>query len=88
MTPDEILDKLSGWDITGPRFKGPMQYLSRDGDNPEAPWPDYGWPLGSECYYFIMEGHGYRKFATGSTPTRALDRALYLAAQVRANDAA
>jgi hypothetical protein len=78
MTPSEL---LSGWDITGPRFKNAGKYLSKDGDNPEAPLPDYGWPLGSECWFFIMEGNGYRLFATGLTPSSALDRVLYLAAR-------
>jgi hypothetical protein len=41
---------FNGWNVIGPRFKNKEQYLSKDGDNPEAPWPDYGWPLDTESY--------------------------------------
>lgn len=61
-------DRLAGWTVTGPRFKDGDHYLSKDGDNPEAPWPKYGWPLGSECWYYLMEGFDRRFYATGLTP--------------------
>jgi len=73
-----MFTELAGWDISGPYFKTSLQYLSRDGDNPEAPWPGYGWPLGTECWFFNMEGHGYLRTATGLTIQSALDRMFFL----------
>lgn len=73
---------MSGFDITGPRFKNADQYISKDGDNPEAPWPGYGWPLGSECWYFHVEGHGRRAIATGLTIASALERCRYWAVEL------
>lgn len=64
----------NGWEISGPIFKRKSSYLDMDGDNPEAPWPGYGWPLGTTCYYFRMRGHGWRQCATGSTVEEARER--------------
>lgn len=63
--------------VVGPFYKDEEHYLSKDGDNPEAPWPGYGWPLGTACWYFILEG-GYRWAATGSTVEKAWQRAVSL----------
>lgn len=73
------LDLPPGWTADGPRFKDADSYLSTDGDNPEAPWPGYGWPLGSECWYYVLRGHGRRLFATGLTRENAARRAQELA---------
>ncbi len=67
--------KRDGWTIDGPHFKDAQHYLSRDGTNPEAPNPGYGWPLGSECWYFTLEGQGLRLCATGLTEESASLRA-------------
>lgn len=75
-----------GWSVEGPTFKDAEQYLSRDGDNPEAPRPGYGWPLGTECWYYVLEGHGLRLFATGLTTESAARRAEVIAAE-RTRDA-
>lgn len=83
MGADEISQLLSGWDVRGPFFKNSEQYISSDRDNPEAPWPGYGWPLDTECYFFQMHGHGRRLCATGVTPASALDRVLFLAERHR-----
>jgi hypothetical protein len=64
--------------ITGPHFKDESHYLSHDGDNPQAPWPRYGWPLGTECWYFYLEVEGRRLWATGITVMNAWQRAIYL----------
>lgn len=74
---------VKGWTITGPKFKRREQYLSRDGDNPEAPWSGYGWPLESECYWFLLEGFGYRRCATGLTIQSALNRAIMICDSLR-----
>ena len=71
----EIAPARPGWTITGPKFKDADHYLSKDGTNPDAPWPGYGWPLGSECWYFILEGHGWYLHATGLTRENAAERA-------------
>lgn len=71
MTPD----LPGGWSADGPYFKGPDKYLSKDGANPEAPWPGYGWPLGSECWYYVLTGHGYQLHVTGLTKESAARRA-------------
>lgn len=63
--------------IDGPFFKGEDNYLSMDGDNPEAPWPGYGWPLGTTCWYFRVEGRRHL-CATGTTVERAFARAVEL----------
>lgn len=64
-----------GWSFDGPHFKDADHYLSKDGTNPDAPWPGYGWPLGSECWYFVLEGAGYYLYATGTTKEKAARRA-------------
>lgn len=66
--------------IDGPHFKGTDKYLDEDGDNPQAPWPGYGWPLGSECWYFLLkeEPPSFRYAATGVTVQDAWLRALEL----------
>jgi len=68
-----------GWQVEGPKHKDADRYLSKDGDNPEAPWPGYGWPLGTECWYFVLTGHGARLFAAGSTAELAARRAEVVA---------
>lgn len=74
------LSKLpAGWEVEGPHFKDHTTYLSHDGTNPEAPEPGYGWPLGTECWYYVLNGHGLRLHATGSTELKALERALVIA---------
>lgn len=65
-----------GWTADGPHLKDGDGYLSKDGTNPEAPSPGYGWPLGTECWYFVLEGHGMRLFATGTTVEKASERAV------------
>jgi hypothetical protein len=61
--------------IEGPFWKSPGHDLSKDGDNPEAPWPGYGWPLGTECWYFVvMSGWRRRWWTTGSSVAKALER--------------
>lgn len=65
--------------IRGPMFKDGSTYLSSDGHNPEAPRPGYGWPLGSECWYFYLEGSGARRWATGLTVESAWNRAVAIA---------
>lgn len=70
-----------GWNADGPHFKSADTYLSKDGDNPEAPRPGYGWPLGTECWYFRLEGNGLILFATGSTVERAEARAFAITAE-------
>lgn len=72
-------------EIDGPHFKDKDKYLSKDGDNPEAPWPGYGWPLNTTCWYFRLEDRGRLRWATGSTVEKAWARAVELAAQ-RAHD--
>lgn len=67
------------WTFDGPHFKGSNSYLSVDGTNPEAPHPGYGWPLGSECWYFELVGDGWRLFATGLTVQSAARRAEAIA---------
>lgn len=69
-----------GWTISGPHHKDNLHYISRDGDNPFAPKPGYGWPLGTECWFFHLEGHGLRLVATGHTVEGAFHRAAFLAA--------
>ncbi len=71
--------RADGWDITGPFAKGKDQYLSKDGTNPEAPWPGYGWPLGSECWYYVLEDRRYSLIATGLTRESALARTIEIA---------
>jgi hypothetical protein len=66
-------DLAAGWTAEGPYFKGPDQYLSSDGTNPEAPWPGYGWPLGTECWFFILRGNS-RVIVTGLTAESAARR--------------
>jgi hypothetical protein len=75
---DNIGNRLSGWDVEGPFFKDKEHYLSRDGDNPESPWVGYGWPLNTECWYFVLEGYGLRKIATGITIKSALEQMIVL----------
>ncbi len=70
-----------GWTVEGPYYKDADHYLSRDGGNPAAPVPGYGWPLGTECYYFILTGHGLRLTATGATVDDAAARAGQLMVQ-------
>lgn len=70
-------EALSMW-VDGPHFKGEGTYLSADGDNPEAAWPGYGWPLGTECWYFRLNGRGRRLWATGTTVAKAWERAQEL----------
>lgn len=70
----------AGWSYDGPRFKDEDSYLSKDGTNPEAPWPGYGWPQGSECWYFVVRGtapEGYEVWLviTGLTAASAARRA-------------
>lgn len=69
------LDLPPGWTADGPRFKGSGSYLSADGTNPEAPWPGYGWPLGSECWYYVLRGRGLVLYVTGLTAESAARRA-------------
>jgi hypothetical protein len=64
-----------GWTVAVPRFKDKDHYLASDGTNPDAPWPGYGWPLGSECWYYVLRGHGLRLHATGLTQESAARRA-------------
>lgn len=68
------------WHVEGPFFKDEQSYLSKDGDNPEAAQPGYGWPLGSRCWYFRLEGRGRILHATGLTVESAARRAEALAA--------
>ena len=77
---------IEDWDVKGPFFKNSEQYLSRDGDNTEAPWPGYGWPLGTECYFFVAEGNGHRVIATGVTVESAWRRTVEVVA-TRSKDA-
>ena len=80
MSPTQLtLIADAGWEVDGPHFKGADSYLSKDSTNPEAPAPGYGWPLGSECFYYVLRGHGMRLFATGSTMEKALERAVTIA---------
>jgi hypothetical protein len=72
---DEDLDLPPGWTADGPRFKDASMYLSSDGTNPEAPHPGYGWPLGTECWYYVLRGPGRRLYATGLTVESAALRA-------------
>lgn len=67
-------ERADGWTVTGPEFKPSNKYMARDGDNPEAAWPGYGWPLGSECWFYRLEGHGWRLIATGLTRESAAAR--------------
>lgn len=69
------VDVAEGWEIDGPFFKDAASYLSKDGTNPEAPAPGYGWPLGSECWYYELRGCGLRLCATGLTRESAARRA-------------
>lgn len=71
-----IPDKV---EISGPHFKPSDRYLSSDGDNPLVPWPGYGWPLGSTCWYFRLTGEGRWLYATGHTVEQALARAVDIA---------
>ena len=72
----EIDWALEGWEVEGPVFKDGDSYLAKDGTNPEAPWPGYGWPLGTKCWYYRLRGHGIRTCATGSTIEKARARAI------------
>lgn len=73
---------IDGLRITGPHFKATDRYLSKDGDNPEAPWQGYGWPLGTECWYFHMESEtGSVRYATGKTVESAEARARKIASE-------
>ncbi len=72
------VEALPGWEVEGPHFKSADRYLDADGDNPQAPWPGYGWPLGTECYWFRLRGHGKRLAATGLTVEDAEARASLL----------
>lgn len=76
-------DLPPGWTAAGPYFKDADHYLSCDGDNPEAPAPGYGWPLGSECWYYVLtkEGRGLRLRPAGLTRESASRRAEQLARQ-------
>jgi len=76
MSDDRIDWAREGWAIEGPDFKTRDQYLDKDGTNPEAPSPGYGWPLGTECWFFFLRGHGLRCFATGTTVEKARERAV------------
>jgi hypothetical protein len=78
MSGDGIL-VIEGWDVDGPHFKDGDSYLSKDGTNPEAASPGYGWPLGSECWYYVLLGQGWRLHATGTTVEKAADRARAIA---------
>jgi hypothetical protein len=78
MTPKEQV-AAAGWEIVGPFHKDAESYLSKDGTNPEAPEPGYGWPLGTECFYYVLRGHGLRLHATGSTIGKAERRAVQIA---------
>jgi hypothetical protein len=69
------LDLPPGWTADGPHFKDADSYLSKDGANPEAPWPGYGWPLGSECWYYVLRKQGLRLHVTGLTVESAARRA-------------
>jgi hypothetical protein len=85
-SPQPAAPRVAWWaglNINGPAFKNGETYLSKDGDNPEAPWPGYGWPLGTECWYYRIEGLGSRKYATGLTPVSALARATEVASMMR-----
>lgn len=64
-----------GWTVRGPKFKSKDSYLDQDGTNPEAPAPGYGWPLGSECWWYMLDGHGLRLVASGATRESAAARA-------------
>lgn len=75
---------LAGVTLDGPHFKGDDKYLSKDGDNPEAPWPGYGWPLGSECWFYWVDfDGGYSLVATGLTKESAFARARVLVQEKR-----
>jgi hypothetical protein len=71
--------QFDSWTIDGPHFKDADSYLSHDGTNPEAPSPGYGWPLGTECWYYELEGRrGWERVrlcATGLTRESAAQRA-------------
>jgi hypothetical protein len=82
MSEEAALDLPPGWTAEGPRFKDASMYLSSDGTNPEAPWPGYGWPLGTECWYYVLRGPGRRLYATGLTIESAARRAACLAQAV------
>lgn len=72
---DPAPDLPPGWTADGPYFKGTESYLSADGANPEAPWPGYGWPLGSECWFYVLHHQGLRLHVTGLTAESAARRA-------------
>lgn len=76
---DDGLDLPPGWTAHGPHFKDASMYLSKDGTNPEAPWRGYGWPLGSECWYYVLRGSGRQLYATGLTAESAALRAVQVA---------
>lgn len=76
--PSAALGLPPGWTAEGPRFKDASMYLSDDGSNPEAPWPGYGWPLGTECWYYVLRRSGRRLYATGLTAESAARRAAQL----------
>lgn len=62
-----------GWTVDGPFFKDKDHYLSDDGANPEAPWPGYGWPGGTECWWYRLGGPTHL-IVTGSTMNKAARR--------------
>lgn len=76
---DVIASQCDSWTVDGPHFKDADQYLSHDGTNPEAPSPGYGWPLGTECWFYELEGRHdgqrIRLCATGLTRESAAKRA-------------
>jgi hypothetical protein len=73
---------ISETNISGPYFKDETSYISKDGDNPEAPWPGYGWPLETECWWFAVECGCRRVIATGLTHDSAIRRAVLLASRL------
>ncbi len=76
MSDPAALDLPDGWTpADGPYFKDAEHYLSKDGANPDAPVPGSGWPLGSECWYYVLRRRGMRLHVTGLTAEKAARRA-------------
>lgn len=79
----DILAVMRGVDLEGPFLKRDNHYLSRDGDNPEAEWPGYGWPLGSVCWWYRIRVDECGEVATGLTPQSAFDRAMFIICRIK-----
>lgn len=62
--------------IDGPKWKGPDDYLSGTATPGPEGAESYGWPLGTNCWYFEVVAFGRRQIFANHDATEALRAAL------------